>query len=59
MRLGNELAWGVGFERDESWGDLKLAATQGSRLTGRLGLGVLNTDNWTNGLFFSATPQKR
>jgi hypothetical protein len=56
--LGSELAWGVGLERDELWGDVKLAATQGSRLTGRIGYGVLNEDNWTTGLFFSGTPQQ-
>lgn len=60
--FGYDRDWGVGTYRDFSWGNLQLSATTGTgmpvyfkgnyMLSGRIGYGVLNEDNYTWG--FSA-----
>lgn len=58
--FGYDRDWGVGTYRDFSWGNLQLSATTGTgmpvyfkgnyMLSGRVGYGVLNEDNYTFGL---------
>jgi hypothetical protein len=58
--FGYDRDWGVGTYRDLSWGNLQLSATTGTGmpvyfkgnylLSGRVGYGVLNEDNYTLGL---------
>ena len=58
--FGYDRDWGVGTNRDFSWGNLQLSATTGTGmpvylkgnylLAGRLAYGVLNEDNYTLGL---------
>jgi hypothetical protein len=58
--FGYDRDWGIGTYRDFSWGNLQLSATTGTgmpvyfkgnyMLSGRVGYGVLNEDNYTLGL---------
>jgi hypothetical protein len=58
--FGYDRDWGIGTYRDFSWGNLQVTATTGTgmpiyfrgnhMLAARLGLGVLNDDNYTVGL---------
>ena len=58
--IGQELDWGLGYEKDTSWGDIRTALTLGSSMdartqgnwawSGRISYGILNQQNWNTGL---------